>query len=146
MGLDMYLTGKLYISKYDKETKPAREQLQKMFKTELEPEGVEFEIMYWRKANAIHRWFVEKVQDGDDDCGTYYVSNDQLRELFVQVTAALNSPNPEKLLPTQAGFFFGNTEYNEDYKEDLKSTKEVIGKFIDSPDAERFSVYYHSSW
>ena len=26
------------------------------------------EVAYWRKANAIHRWFVDNVQDGDDDC------------------------------------------------------------------------------
>jgi hypothetical protein len=24
-------------------------------------------VGYWRKANAIHRWFVEHVQDGNDD-------------------------------------------------------------------------------
>lgn len=26
------------------------------------------EIGYWRKANQIHNWFVENVQDGEDDC------------------------------------------------------------------------------
>lgn len=25
-------------------------------------------IAYWRKANAIHQWFVDHVQDGEDDC------------------------------------------------------------------------------
>lgn len=25
-------------------------------------------VGYWRKANQIHRWFVDNVQDGDDDC------------------------------------------------------------------------------
>lgn len=25
------------------------------------------EIGYWRKANHIHKWFVDKVQGGDDD-------------------------------------------------------------------------------
>lgn len=26
------------------------------------------EVGYWRKANQIHNWFVENVQDGEDDC------------------------------------------------------------------------------
>ena len=26
------------------------------------------EVGYWRKANAIHRYFVDAVQDGEDDC------------------------------------------------------------------------------
>lgn len=26
------------------------------------------EVAYWRKANQIHAWFVDRVQDGEDDC------------------------------------------------------------------------------
>jgi hypothetical protein len=40
------------------------------------------EVMYWRKANHIHAWFVDNVQGGNDDCGSYYVSEDQLRQLL----------------------------------------------------------------
>ena len=43
---------------------------------------VEEEVMYWRKANHIHAWFVENVQNGQDDCGTYYVPEEKLRELL----------------------------------------------------------------
>ena len=39
------------------------------------------EIIYWRKANAIHKWFVENVQEGVDDCGEYEVTVEQLTEL-----------------------------------------------------------------
>ena len=34
---------------------------------------VSFEAGYWRKASAIHKWFVDNCQEGDDDCGTYLV-------------------------------------------------------------------------
>lgn len=37
--------------------------------------------IYWRKANAIHKWFVDNVQYGEDDCGSYEVSVEQLLEL-----------------------------------------------------------------
>lgn len=39
-------------------------------------------IADWRKANQIHNWFVENVQDGIDDCGTYEVTKEQLEELL----------------------------------------------------------------
>lgn len=39
-------------------------------------------IGYWRKANAIHQWFVDNVQDGEDDCQYHReVTEDDLIEL-----------------------------------------------------------------
>ena len=38
-------------------------------------------VGYWRKANQIHKWFVEHVQDGEDDCGEYAVSRFKLEQL-----------------------------------------------------------------
>ena len=35
-------------------------------------------IADWRKANHIHKWFVDNVQDGVDDCETYEVTKEQL--------------------------------------------------------------------
>ena len=37
---------------------------------------------YWRKANQIHKWFVDNVQDGVDDCKEYYVPEEKLKELL----------------------------------------------------------------
>ena len=39
-------------------------------------------VGYWRKANQIHNWFVENVQNGVDDCGCYEVTKEQLEELL----------------------------------------------------------------
>lgn len=50
------------------------------------------EIAYWRKANQIHKWFVDNVQGGEDDCGNYEVSEEQLRDLLAAcVTVKVNS-------------------------------------------------------
>ena len=38
-------------------------------------------ICYWRKANMIHNWFVENVQENEDDCKIYEVGLDILAEL-----------------------------------------------------------------
>ncbi len=40
------------------------------------------EVAVWRKANAIHKWFVDNVQEGNDDCKDYYVSTEQLTKLL----------------------------------------------------------------
>ena len=41
------------------------------------------EVGYWRKANQIHNWFVENIQDGVDDCGYHReVTEEDLNELL----------------------------------------------------------------
>ena len=43
---------------------------------------IEEAVGYWRKANQIHKWFVDNCQDGEDDCRQAYVSLNQLKELL----------------------------------------------------------------
>ena len=52
---------------------------------------VDYEAGYWRKANQIHSWFVQNVQNGEDDCGNYYVELDKLKELYELVKTVLDS-------------------------------------------------------
>lgn len=75
MGLDMYLycNSKALTDKVH-EGEPYGEYTTPFYKRR----GV---VMYWRKANAIHKWFVDNVQDGNDDCGTYEVDIEMLRQL-----------------------------------------------------------------
>lgn len=137
--------------------------------------AVSEEAGYWRKANAIHKWFVENVQNGEDDCGEYHVSHEQMQELLDRVNKVLaastlvkgtlhagttyqdgkttenyvdgmviHDPSvAQELLPTQSGFFFGSTDYNEWYIEDLKHTKEILEAALADKDA---AYYYQSSW
>lgn len=39
-------------------------------------------VGYWRKANAIHRWFVDNIQDGKDECQESYVSKEDIEKLL----------------------------------------------------------------
>lgn len=48
-------------------------------------------VISWRKANAIHQWFVANVQDGNDDCGIYEVSVSDLVKLHDTCKAVLES-------------------------------------------------------
>lgn len=107
------------------------------------------QVAYWRKANAIHRWFVENVQNGEDDCKEYYVSEEQLKELVKTCKEVLrNHSKASKLLPSQEGFFFGSTEYNEGYFQDLKDTVKQIEEGLkqEYPKGVYVSFYYDSSW
>jgi hypothetical protein len=106
------------------------------------------EVAYWRKANAIHKWFVENVQDGEDDCDAHReltISDLQkLRELARQV---LEDPDKaDDLLPTQSGFFFGDTAYDEWYFDDLRDTIKMIDTILASTDFNTEALYYVSSW
>ena len=93
--------------------------------------SVQFPLMYWRKSNQIHQWFVQNVQGGKDNCEEYSVSLDQLKLLSKTIEPALvSTAAATELLPTAEGFFFGSQEYDEYYFEDLKNTKEQIDKII----------------
>lgn len=149
MGLDQYLTKKIYIGANYKH----REIAGKIEITERgKPIEVEFNkvsyieesAVYWRKANQIHRWFVENVQDGEDDCKSYYVSNEQLKELVSLCKQVLEDHSlAETLLPVQEGCFFENNEYNEYYFKQLQKTIDQLTPYLEDAENE-FS--YTSSW
>lgn len=99
-------------------------------------------IGYWRKVNAIHNWFVENCADGVDDCRPIEICGDQLIKLRNLCQEVLNNrKKAADLLPTQKGFFFGSTEYDECYFDDLKDTIEML-KNID----EEAYYTYRASW
>lgn len=148
MGLDMYLYAERFISEYlnkdDADKIPKVKELFPELK-DFEIRNIRAEVAYWRKANAIHRWFVENVQDGNDDCGTYYVSKEKIQELLELVNEVLkNKGKASSALPTQSGFFFGSTEIDDYYFEDLKNTKEMLEKVMKLDNS--LSLYYRSSW
>ena len=100
---------------------------------------------YWRKANQIHAWFVDNVQQGEDNCGEYYVSHEKLKELYNEVCDALSKRDPNVLKP-RAGFFFGSYDIDEYYWADLKDTKKQLERVFALPEMSKLSFYYTSSW
>lgn len=149
MGLDMYLLRKTYVKNWGdekwqvnvtREGKPTHIDSKRI-------SYIEEEFGYWRKANHIHKWFVDNVQNKVDDCETYYVSRDQLSELAEVCRQVLNDPQTaSQLLPTANGFFFGSTEYDEYYMNDVQDTLKICEEALNSPKDNSFSFYYHSSW
>lgn len=137
--------------------------------------SIEYDIAYWRKQNHIHQWFVENVQGGEDDCKDYYVDFEQIERLVDSCKQVLdsiktNKPLPkdtsnwqewedievtdsglaESLLPTQAGFFFGGTQYDMYYVMGLLETIEqlepLLKKNKDGYYKHPGELYYRASW
>ena len=94
-------------------------------------------VMHWRKANSIHGWFVENVQNGKDDCNEYDVSKEDIRKLIGYCQDVLNLVDGMKL-----------TVPKEHEKDFLKWTetltpkqKELYGKKSIKLDAKKLSTF-----
>ena len=147
MGLDMYLTASNYLYESRESDVKVSETIKKIVDTPFRIESVKVELAYWRKANQIYSWFLKNVQNGEDVGQHADVSTEQLSELLETVKKVLNDHSlAEALLPTQSGFFFGDTSYGERYFSDLEETKEMLEKVLAWKEVENWYIEYHASW
>jgi hypothetical protein len=140
----MYLSAKRYMW-YNEDA--LKEQVAAPFNLPegIKPKEVIVEAAYWRKANQIHKWFVDNVQGGEDECKPHDVSRDDLEELISVCKQVQDSPGlAPALLPTSSGFFFGGTEYGEWYMIDINNTIEQLERALNLDDGWYFE--YRSSW
>jgi len=152
MGLDMYLLKETYVwpaHMAERGYTPNTRDLELANCQGVKKERVEKiveRVGYWRKANAIHRWFVENVQDGVDNCEKYYVEREQIEALLEVVLQVLDEPSrASELLPTQEGFFFGSVDYGVSYFDDLRHTQKICEDVL-LEDLTGGDLYYRSSW
>lgn len=145
MGLDMYLSSDIYLSTYDDAkiirstnrsiglktvtTKDYRDPKKRIIEhNSLRVKGLTVEIGYWRKANQIHKWFVDNVQDGNDNCERHRIDEEKIEKLVELCESllatqkdvmlmqkdeesvkgfALDTALAFELMPPTEGFFFG---------------------------------------
>lgn len=181
MGLDMYLSKRTYVKNWDHMSPEERHEITVKKNGQevstIKKERISYiieQVGYWRKANHIHQWFVDNVQDGQDDCKEYYVDREKLKELvdtckkvkeslekspkktvqvesgwtngektYADVEVFTDTSVAEDLLPTQDGFFFGGTEYDQWYVKDLDNTIKQLESLLEEENGE---FYYQSSW
>ena len=174
MGLDMYMEKgkkipKISWEEYSKINEEINDnnELKEKYKEYIVTNGDEKyyswqslykEVGYWRKANAIHKWFVANVQNGVDDCNKYLLTRKNLEDLFNICDKVLKSmelvdgkvikdtSTAEELLPTQSGFFFGDTEYDEWYYNKIEYTYDLLKDLLENFDFENNYLIYQSSW
>jgi len=88
---------------------------------------------------------VESVE-GDVSTGTRYHPDGKIEALTERGHIIAQVGIAEAKLPTQSGFFFGNTDYDEFYLRALQHTIKQLEAVLDNPAFEGCSFYYHSSW
>lgn len=137
------------------------------------------EEIYWRKANAIHKFFCDNGEEIEEQV-IYKISKENLETLLNKCNQVIETVIVEKgkvvngqtlnretgqwediledgniiinqdeiaeILPTQSGFFFGSTNYDEYYLDDIKKTKEEIEKLLNYTDFETEECIYLASW
>jgi hypothetical protein len=152
MGLDMYLEKDIYIGGNYKHREVKGSSYITVRGKELniplnKISTITLQIGYWRKANHIHKWFVDNVQDGVDECQRVYVSKEKLIELKETCEKVVkNKKLSNSLLPRESGFFFGGTEYDRYYFDDIKDTIAIINDALEDNTGTYGEIYYHSSW
>jgi hypothetical protein len=149
MGLDMYL----YAGKFISNTPPFKEGTRhEEIVDALDAQGfakghivTQMEVAYWRKANAIHGWFV----DGEDnDCSPIQVTREnliRLRDVCKELLVDKDADKAEELLPPMSGFFFGSTGIDEWYWENVQETATLLDNILTEV-PEDWSFEYQASW
>jgi hypothetical protein len=111
---------------------------------------VEYTVIYWRKSNQIHGYFVNTFAEGEDRCQTISVPRDGLVKLLDICTQLLDTYSTEmamELLPPMSGFFFGNYDIDEYYWGDIKHTFDELSTLLnENPDHWSINYNYQSSW
>ena len=100
------------------------------------------EVANFRKVNFLFKFFEDKI--GDRNSTTIEVTTDDLRELRNRCSEVLTDHTlAETLLPTCSGFFFGSTEYDEYYFEDVLRVLDTCESLLKHPldDGERYELY-----
>ena len=211
MGLDMYLYAEKHVSSYDYEfdgkEHTRRDNLE--YERIIEASGMGSipsspyasvtvckQIGYWRKANAIHGWFVRELAEGRDDCQRISVAREDLinlrndcvnvlamrgeavpttttnvyemkdvgdsEDIVSQMMSAMKSESAksrkviaiddkvrqdsiDRLEPTE-GFFFGGTEKDDWYYEQLEYTIDTINSMLANDSDMDYEYYYRASW
>jgi hypothetical protein len=107
---------------------------------------------YWRKANAVHAWFVDNCQDGVDECQEAEVHPEQLAALKTACETALAAYRAGDLRAAGAAMaprqgFFGGYDLDEYWAEDMAYTVTEIDRIVRAAIAiGGVEFVYQSSW
>ena len=154
MGLDMYLSKKTYVKNWDFQTPEEQHKITVKkggkLRKDIKPERITYiveQVGYWRKFNALHNWFVDNVQDGEDDCREHYVDKSKIKELIDVLKKVKESldKSPKVVKKVEMGWTNGEKEYGDwEVYEDTSVVEELLppsrGFFFGSYEVDKY--YY----
>jgi len=131
MGLDMFLTGEIYIP--TDWNSPENNHYEDGYRLKARL----YELGYWRKHPDLHGFIVENFADeGIDDCKPIYLGTDNMQTVITAIR--------KDQLPNTEGFFFGESLNN---PEEKAHAIEIFSKAIKWLEEDPWrSVYYRASW
>lgn len=101
------------------------------------------DIGYFRKVNFLMEFF-----NYQGNCEFKEIAKSELEDLVERCNTILTTPRKnrkekaEDLLPTQSGFFYGSTEYDQYYYDDVKEVRDwASGVLNDLKDEEIVLMY-----
>lgn len=126
MGLDLYLYT---------QSKP---------ETQLDQQQPRTEVAYFRKFNALIQWVDTHIKEVGN-CEDIQLNKEDLLKLL-QTLTRLNPQNCQELFPTTEGFFFGSTEYDDYYWENITRIQITVSQLLKKVDFIHTVVYFHAWW
>jgi len=116
------------------------------------------ELIYWRKANAIHGWFDKKIEGGVRNGDLHKVSKEDISKLIKcleedieylhtlrldrNMSDFLNLDKSKLNLTPTEGFFFGNYRIDRGYLDDLERSLNNLLSLDESIE----TFYYCGDW
>ena len=109
-----------------------------------------YQIGYFRKFNALHSYIVKTFANGIDNCQDIILYKEDVEQIKKVLDDVLNAhqqvEKAKELLPTQSGFFFGGTDYDEFYFEDVKVAADLMQSLLCNFDFDKYQLIYEASW
>ena len=109
-----------------------------------------YQIGYFRKFNALHSYIVKTFANGIDNCQDIILYKEDVEKIKKVLDDVLNvhqqAEKAKEILPTQSGFYFGGTDYDEFYFDEVKVAADLMQSFLDNFDFESYQLVYQASW
>lgn len=100
------------------------------------------EDAYFRKVNFIYKYFQYKLED--EQC---FIEKEDLLDIIERCEKVLaDDTQAEELLPTQCGFFFGSTDYDDYYFDNVADCKKQMEHLLEDFDDNTDIIYVVMSW
>ena len=90
---------------------------------------INHEDMYYRKVNCLYAYFNDRLED--EQCLVTKADVEDIIDRAKNVLLAHDEVTSAQLLPTQSGFFFGSTEYDEYYYDDIADVYKLFTKYLE---------------
>ncbi len=145
MGLDMYLRGDKFISKWDfsqsqEDGRPL--EVKRPVVDGFEVSEQVLDLGTWRKFAPLHKFIVKKFAKGEDNCQPIHLVAEDLRK----IAKALRKNELPKNDDCH-GFFFGGDEWWDELRSEADEHAKLFDKAADWSESNSFNtVTYQASW